>query len=105
MVTSVSHSLKEDTQRLFHIKKDIQVIYNFIDSDFYKSRQPPCEREIIVSREEKIITHISNFRPLKRVLDVIKTFALITEKCPAKLLMVGDGIDKSKAKPIVKSEE
>ena len=102
VVTSVSHSLKEDTQRLFHIKKDIQVIYNFIDADFYKSRQPPCEREIIVSREEKIITHISNFRPLKRVLDVIKTFALITEKCPAKLLMVGDGIDKSKAQAYCK---
>ena len=102
VVTSVSHSLKEDTQRLFHIKKDIQVIYNFIDADFYKSRLPPCEREIIVSREEKIITHISNFRPLKRVLDVIKTFALITEKCPAKLLMVGDGIDKSKAQAYCK---
>ena len=102
VVTSVSHSLKEDTQRLFHIKKDIQVIYNFIDADFYKSRQPPCEREIIVSREEKIITHISNFRPLKRVLDVIKSFALITEKCPAKLLMVGDGIDKSKAQAFCK---
>jgi N-acetyl-alpha-D-glucosaminyl L-malate synthase BshA len=102
VVTSVSHSLKEDTQRLFHIKKDIQVIYNFIDADFYKSRQPPCEREIIVSREEKIITHISNFRPLKRVLDVIKTFGLITEKCPAKLLMVGDGIDKSKAQAYCK---
>ena len=102
VVTSVSHSLKEDTQRLFHIKKDIQVIYNFIDADFYKSRQPPCEREIIVSREEKIITHISNFRPLKRVLDVIKTFDLITEKCPAKLLMVGDGIDKSKAQAYCK---
>ena len=102
VVTSVSHSLKEDTQRLFHIKKDIQVIYNFIDADFYKSRQPPCEREIIVSREEKIITHISNFRPLKRVLDVIKTFALITEKCPAKLLMVGDGVDKSKAQAYCK---
>ena len=102
VVTSVSHSLKEDTQRLFHIKKDIQVIYNFIDADFYKSRQPPCEREIIVSREEKIITHISNFRPLKRVLDVIKSFALITEKCPAKLLMVGDGIDKSKAQAYCK---
>lgn len=102
VVTSVSHSLKEDTQRLFHIKKDIQVIYNFIDADFYKSRQPPCEREIIVSREEKIITHISNFRPLKRVLDVIKTFDLITEKCPAKLIMVGDGIDKSKAQAYCK---
>lgn len=104
VVTSVSHSLKEDTQRLFHIKKDIQVIYNFIDADFYKSRQPPCEREMIISREEKVITHISNFRPLKRVLDVIKAFALIAEKCPAKLLMVGDGTDKSKAQAYCKEQ-
>ena len=97
-VTSVSKSLKVDTLKLFPIKTNIQVIYNFINVDFYKSRQPPCERDLIASKGEKIITHISNFRPLKRVMDVIKTFEIIQEKCPSKLVMVGDGIEKNKAK-------
>jgi len=96
-VTAVSQSLKEDTLRLFPIKNNIQVVYNFIDADFYRSRQMPCERALIANKEEKVITHISNFRPLKRILDVIKTFALIQDQCPSKLLMVGDGIDKEKA--------
>ena len=96
-VTAVSQSLKDDTLRLFPIKNNIQVVYNFIDADFYRSRQMPCERTLIANKEEKVITHISNFRPLKRILDVIKTFALIQDQCPSKLLMVGDGIDKEKA--------
>ena len=95
VVTAVSKSLKLDTLRLFNIKKDIKVIYNFIDSDFYRHRETPCERERIVKNDEKVITHISNFRPPKRVKDVLKTFEKIQEKCPAKLMMIGDGPDRT----------
>ena len=95
VVTAVSKSLKLDTLRLFNIKKDIKVIYNFIDSDFYRHRETPCERERIVKKDEKVITHISNFRPPKRVKDVLKTFEKIQEKCPAKLMMIGDGPDRT----------
>ena len=103
VVTSVSKSLKSDTLRLFDIKKEIQVIYNFIDADFYKFREAPCEREKIVKNAEKVITHVSNFRSPKRVLDVVKTFELIEKECPAKLMMIGDGEDRNAAQAYCKA--
>lgn len=103
-VTSVSESLKADTLRLFDIKKDIKVIYNFIDADFYKHREIPCERDKIANGSEKIITHISNFRPPKRIMDVIKTFELIQKKCPTKLMMIGEGPDRLAAEAYCKKQ-
>lgn len=97
-VTAVSESLRKDTLRLFKVKKDIHVIPNFIDVKKFEGKELPCKRSLLVEKEEeKIITHISNFRPLKRVLDVINTFEKIIEKVPAKLMMVGDGPDKAMA--------
>ena len=97
-VTAVSESLRKDTLRLFKVKKDIHVIPNFIDVKKFEGKALPCKRSLLVAKEEeKIITHISNFRPLKRVLDVINTFEKIIEKVPAKLMMVGDGPDKAMA--------
>ena len=94
-VTAVSQSLKKDTLRLFKIRKDIHVIPNFIDVKKFEGKELPCKRSLLVeNEEEKIITHVSNFRPLKRVLDVINTFEKIIEKVPAKLMMVGEGPDK-----------
>jgi L-malate glycosyltransferase len=97
-VTSVSQSLKEDTIKLFNIKNEIQVIPNFIELD--KNSVDPnisCHRSVMATEKERIITHISNFRKVKRIPDVIKIFYKIQQQIPAKLMMVGDGPEKEKA--------
>lgn len=96
-VTSVSQSLKDETLKWFDIKKDILVIPNFIELE--KNHEPvlPCNRSVMAKENEKIITHISNFRPVKRIPDVIKIFYKIQQQLPAKLMMVGDGPEKEKA--------
>ncbi len=97
-VTSVSQSLKEDTLKLFNIKNEIQVIPNFIELD--KEIDEPvtsCRRSVMANENERIITHISNFRKVKRIPDIIKIFYKIQQEIPAKLMMVGDGPEKEKA--------
>ena len=102
-VTTVSNSLKEDTLRLFNIEKDIKVVYNFIDSTKYEmADQEECKRIAVASPDEKILTHISNFRPVKRILDVIRVFDKVQKEIPSKLLMVGDGPERAKAENLVK---
>lgn len=96
-VTAVSHSLKTDTERLFGIEKDIEVIPNFIDLNKFKFKDVPCEKGQIAPDDQLIITHISNFRPLKRVIDILKVFKKVNEKLNVKLLMVGDGPEKVRA--------
>lgn len=91
MVTAVSHSLKEDTSRTFGLEKEIEVVYNFIDPQEYHRVEVPCLKNRLAQPGEKIIIHISNFRPVKRIKDVVDIFARIKEKMPARLLMVGDG--------------
>ena len=93
-VTSVSQSLKEDTLRLFNIKKEINVVPNFIDIQKYENLYSDCERELIAADDEKIITHISNIRKVKRVDNVIEIFERIQNEMPAKLVIVGDGPEK-----------
>ena len=98
IVTSVSNSLKEDTYKLFSIDKDIRVIPNFIELDKHNMQtMTACKRSIMAKPEERIVTHISNFRKVKRITDVIKIFDKIQEKIPAKLMMVGDGPEKERA--------
>jgi N-acetyl-alpha-D-glucosaminyl L-malate synthase BshA len=97
-VTSVSENLKAETLKLFNIKNEIQVIPNFIELD--KNEIEPvssCRRSIMANENERIITHISNFRKVKRIPDVIKIFYKIQQQIPAKLMMVGDGPEKEKA--------
>lgn len=96
-VTAVSQSLKEDTERLFEITSDIQVIPNFIDRDKINFKNVPCEKGQIAPDDQLIVTHISNFRPLKRIIDILKTFKKVNEKLNVKLLMVGDGPEKERA--------
>ena len=96
-VTAVSQSLKDDTERLFEITSDIKVIPNFIDLQKIKFRDVPCEKIQIAAENELIITHISNFRPLKRILDILKIFKIIKDGLNVKLLMVGDGPEKERA--------
>ena len=96
-VTAVSQSLKDDTERLFEITSDIKVIPNFIDLQKIKFRDVPCEKIQIAAEDELIITHVSNFRPLKRILDILKIFKIIKDGLNVKLLMVGDGPEKERA--------
>ncbi|MGM8361803.1 N-acetyl-alpha-D-glucosaminyl L-malate synthase BshA [Flavobacterium sp. ARAG 55.4] len=98
VVTSVSQSLKDDTYKLFNIKRDIHVIPNFIELEKNNIEyNVPCQRTLIAKPEERIITHISNFRKVKRIPDIIRIFDKIQQNIPAKLLMVGDGPEKEKA--------
>ena len=98
VVTAVSNDLKEETYRLFDIKKEIHVIPNFIELDKYRNESHiACQRSVMADKEERIITHISNFRKVKRIPDVVKIFYKIQQKIPAKLMMVGDGPERVKA--------
>ncbi len=101
-VTSVSKSLKDDTESLFDINKSIDVIPNFIDVKKHAHLDRPCHRESVAENKEKVITHISNFRPLKRVKDVVKVFEIVQRDIPSKLLMVGEGPERIKAQRYVK---
>ena len=103
VVTTVSESLKRDTLRLFDIKKNIEVIYNFIDFE----KQPnwtkeECVRHTLANSDERILTHVSNLRPVKRVLDVIRIFEKVQREIPSKLILVGEGPDKEKADLLAK---
>jgi N-acetyl-alpha-D-glucosaminyl L-malate synthase BshA len=103
VVTTVSDSLKEDTLRLFNIKREIEVVYNFIDVDkFDKEKQKECKRMALAAPNERILTHVSNFRPVKRTEDVVRVFYEVQQHISAKLLMVGDGPDRIKAERLVK---
>jgi N-acetyl-alpha-D-glucosaminyl L-malate synthase BshA len=98
IVTSVSQSLKDDTYNLFNIKKEIHVIPNFIELDKIRNESLiSCQRSVMAGKEERIVTHISNFRKVKRIPDIIQIFYKIQQKIPAKLMMVGDGPEKERA--------
>lgn len=97
-VTAVSEYLKEETYRLFDINKDIKVIPNFIDLERFKKSKKEHFKKAICPEDEKIVTHVSNFREVKRVTDVVATFSKMLENgVKAKLLMVGDGPERTKA--------
>ncbi|BAO77246.1 N-acetyl-alpha-D-glucosaminyl L-malate synthase BshA [Winogradskyella sp. PG-2] len=100
-VTSVSASLKEDTMRLFDIKKDIHVVPNFIDLEKHLHNFTDCQREMMADDDERIVTHISNMREVKQIPDVIKIFYNIQKELPAKLMMVGEGPEKEGAEQMV----
>ncbi len=95
IVTSVSQSLKDNTLELFAVTKEIEVIPNFIE--LAKIPQKTSFRSAMAQSEERIITHISNFRSVKRIPDVIQIFYTVQQHIPAKLMMVGDGPEKEKA--------
>ncbi|WP_442846308.1 N-acetyl-alpha-D-glucosaminyl L-malate synthase BshA [Leeuwenhoekiella sp. H156] len=100
VVTSVSQSLKEDTNRLFDIKRKIKVIPNFIDLATVKNTFTDCQRGLMASENERIITHISNMREVKCIPDVIRTFYAIQKEIPSKLIMVGDGPERGPAEDL-----
>jgi len=97
-VTAVSESLKKDTYQFFDINKDIEVIPNFIDPSLYRFAEDIELRAQFAEKDEVIITHISNFRKVKRVDDVIRIFKGVQQQLSAKLLMVGDGPELQQVK-------
>ena len=101
-VTAVSESLKNDTEELFNINTDISVIPNFINLEKYPVSKDDNNRGIIAKSDEKIICHISNFRKVKRIDDVVKTFYEINKEIPSKLMMVGEGPEKENAENLCK---
>lgn len=99
-VTAVSESLKQDTLEFFNIKKEIKVIPNFIDFSRFKKVNKDHFKKAIAPNSEKILIHISNFRKVKRVDDVVRIFAKIRDKMPAKLILVGDGPERQKVEQL-----
>lgn len=94
-VTAVSNFLKEKTINNFKVNKEIKVIYNFIDPEKFKRTVNPALRNSLAPNNEKILVHVSNFRPVKRVEDVIKIFKEVRKKIDSKLILIGDGPDRS----------
>ena len=104
IVTSVSQSLKDDTLRLFDITNEIHVLPNFIDMSSINDGFTDCQRELMASPEEMIITHVSNLRPVKRIRDVIEIFDRIQKQIPAKLLIVGEGPERAPCELLCKQK-
>ena len=96
-VTSVSESLRQDTLEFFDIKRKIQVIPNFIDQSKVNQSFTDCQRTMMAREDERIVTHISNFREVKRIEDVMRVFNRIQAQIAAKLILVGEGPEKEKA--------
>ncbi len=97
VVTAVSKNLKDSTLEIFDVKREIEVVPNFIDRKKYSLTFTDCQRSLMAEDDEKIITHISNFRKVKRIPDVVKIFDLIQKKVPAKLVLVGEGPERENA--------
>jgi L-malate glycosyltransferase len=97
-VTAISKYLRERTLKEFGLANSIQVIYNFVNCDVYRRDPGAKERRREFARDdERLLVHLSNFRPVKRVPDVIEIFDRVQKKIPAKLLLIGDGPDRSRA--------
>ncbi|WP_096200911.1 N-acetyl-alpha-D-glucosaminyl L-malate synthase BshA [Bacillus sp. FJAT-45350] len=102
-VTAVSDDLGKETHSLLDTTKEIETIYNFIDERVYfKKESTGLKKDYGIQENEKVIVHISNFRPVKRVSDIVKSFAKIQEQIPAKLLLIGDGPELTVACRLVK---
>lgn len=96
VVTSVSNSLTKETYEIVGPKKEIQTVYNFInEADFDNKSNPELRACYGISEEEKVIVHVSNFRKVKRIQDILKTFKAVSEKIDSKLLLIGDGPELS----------
>jgi L-malate glycosyltransferase len=103
-VTAISNYLRERTLREFDIKRPIETIPNFVNCDFYARSDDQTLRAKWAPNGEPILMHLSNFRPVKRVTDAVEAFALVREKMPAKLVMIGDGPDRGAAEYIVRKK-
>jgi N-acetyl-alpha-D-glucosaminyl L-malate synthase BshA len=97
-VTAISQYLRERTQKVFDIRNHIEVIYNFVNCNVYvRDAEAAKRREEYAAADERILVHLSNFRPVKRVTDVVEIFDRVRKNIPSKLLLIGDGPDRSQA--------
>ncbi|SFL71524.1 N-acetyl-alpha-D-glucosaminyl L-malate synthase BshA [Salibacterium qingdaonense] len=98
-VTAVSHSLVQETKHMLQTSKPIETIYNFIDERVYSDENPPEDLRLSygIKTEDRVVIHISNFRPVKRTVDVVKAFAAMHSRVSSVLLMIGDGPEKQAA--------
>jgi N-acetyl-alpha-D-glucosaminyl L-malate synthase BshA len=103
-VTAISNYLRDRTLREFEIKRPIETIPNFVNCDLYHRSEDSTLRKKWAPNGEPILMHLSNFRPVKRVTDAVEAFALVREKMPAKLVMIGDGPDRGAAEYIVRKK-
>jgi N-acetyl-alpha-D-glucosaminyl L-malate synthase BshA len=103
-VTTISHYLRERTIQEFDIKRPIEVIPNFVNCDYYVRSDDQAARARWAPNGEPILMHLSNFRPVKRVTDVVEIFAQVRAKIPAKLVMMGDGPDRAAAEHLVRKK-
>lgn len=94
-LTAVSNNLRDETYSNFKIEKEIDVIYNFVDAKRFNKKPVTPFRQIIAPNNERILLHASNFRKVKRVNDVVHTFEKVNKVIPSKLLLVGDGPERS----------
>lgn len=99
-VTAVSDFLKHETARTVCDACEIEVLPNFVDTEVYAPRRDEQERERFARADEKLLLHISNFRPVKRVLDVVRVFHRVAHSLPARLVLVGDGPDRAAAEAL-----
>jgi len=104
-VTAISEYLRDVTRREFDIARSVEVIPNFVNCDVFRPREGASCREQFAPHGEKILVHLSNFRPVKRVPDVVGTFALARKEIPVKLLMIGDGPDRTVAEWMVREKK
>lgn len=102
-ITAVSKNLRDETYHNFDIQKEIAVIYNFVDIKRFNKKPLPPFKQVIAPGNERIITHASNFRPVKRVEDVLWVFARVCKQVPVKLLFVGDGPERSRIEDLSRS--
>jgi len=102
-VTAVSNDLIEETRKLLDIVTPIDLTYNFVDKRVYYPREVASLRSDFAAPHEKIVMHISNFRPVKRVSDVVDIFAKVSERVPSKLLLVGEGPELTKIQCRIKN--
>ncbi len=96
-VTAVSHFLAQQTREVFGTDKPIEVIHNFVDTARFVPNADPAVRARFAGPDEAILVHVSNFRPVKRTADVVEVFARVSAELPARLLMIGDGPERTLA--------
>lgn len=101
-VTAVSEFLRQKTLTNYHIEKEIEVIHNFIDTERFKPTENECFKKRIAPNGEKILIHTSNFRTVKRVPDVIRILNIVKKELPAKLVLIGDGPDRSECERLTR---
>src|SRR5690606_2050125 len=100
-ITAVSQAIRQQTLEMFGTNNHIEVIPNFVDTELFKPEIRHCSRRTFAADDEKIIMHASNFRPVKRIPDVIETFRMTRAQLKCKLILVGDGPEMSLAEHLI----